>query len=368
MNFSSILNFSQNTRDTFKDVDNVKSFNKLMFDTANRSLKDITEEQANKKLRSMIFSALGISEDAKKREIKRAMRHNYRLVFQIIEDIIESQVVTGWPNDPFFKKFVEIKNGDEGDANRFYVKKNVFLQVEEIANGHHSLRRQKLGAGESFSVKVNTYGIKVYTEFLLFLTGQADLTELINAAAKARDLHLNNMLYEALLSARDKLPGNEAFKKTGALTEDKVIELCSNVHRATGVKPTIFGTEAALMKLHKILPIDWVSDTMRDEVRNTGRLGVWNGYQVAEIPQAFQPFDIFDKNAGAPVEMVANNRLMIFGADEKFIKLYYEGDPIISEARDKEDHEDMTLDYEYIYKMGVSVIITQVFGDYEFDN
>ena len=367
MNYSAILNFSQNTHSTFQDVDNVKSFNKLMFDTAHNTLEGITKDQANKKIRTMVFSALGVSEDANKKEIKRAIRRNYRLVFEIIEDLIESQVMTGWANNPFFKKYVEIKNGDEGDANQFYVKDNVYLQVEEIANGHHSLRRQKLGAGSSFSVKVNTYGIKVYTEFLLFLTGQADLTELINAAAKARDLHLNNMLYDSLMSARDQLPGNDAFKKTGTLEEGKLVDLCMNVQIATGNKPTIFGTEAALMRLHKILPIEWVSEDMKDEVRNTGRIGVWNGYQVAEIPQSFQPFNIFDKNAGAPVQMVSNNRLMVFGTEEKFIKLYYEGDPIISDIRDKDAHEDMTLDYEYIYKMGLATIITQVFGDYEFE-
>ena len=48
--------------------------------------------------------------------------------------------------------------------------------------------------------------------------------------------------------------------------------------------------------------------------------------------------------------------------DNKFIKVFDEGDAQIKEISDGDTNVDKTIEYEYQYKMGVGVVISRLFG------
>lgn len=111
--------FDENVRRAFDD-DSAKfeSFNKLMMDYAADSLDaSISKKEANEKITGKFLAAIGCDKDSSRREIRKAIRRNQSLVFDLIEDIVQNLLVTGWQADPFFMNYVEVKNLALGDKN-----------------------------------------------------------------------------------------------------------------------------------------------------------------------------------------------------------------------------------------------------------
>ena len=52
-------------------------------------------------------------------------------------------------------------------------------------------------------------------------------------------------------------------------------------------------------------------------------------------------------------------------ADNKFIKIYDEGEAQVKEVSDGDTNMDKTIEYEYQQKMGVATIINRKFGQYK---
>ena len=95
---------------------------------------------------------------------------------------------------------------------------------------------------------------------------------------------------------------------------------------------------------------------MKDERHTTGRLGIWEGIRLVEIPQSFAPNDTSKK-------LVDNTKLLIMPvADNKFIKIFNEGEANIKEVNDGNTNMDMTIEYEFQKKMGVATIVGKKFG------
>ena len=118
------------------------------------------------------------------------------------------------------------------------------------------------------------------------------------------------------------------------------------------------GTKTALSKLTALADTDWISASMKEERHTTGRLGIWEGVRLVEIPQSFAPNDTTTK-------LVDNNKLLVMPvADNKFIKIYDEGEAQVKEVSDGNTNVDKTIEYEYQQKMGVAVIVNRKFGTY----
>lgn len=146
------------TREVFAEKD-YNEFSKLMFDTA-LGKQEVSKEDANAKLREVFFSILGVDENCSKKELRKAIRRHRVDVFEVIEETMESLLVSGWGNDPFFNEYVEIKSMAIGDTNEFYVPDTSVITIAELSGNHHDLFRQRLGAGSTFSVKTSWYGAK----------------------------------------------------------------------------------------------------------------------------------------------------------------------------------------------------------------
>lgn len=61
--------------------------------------------------------------------------------------------------------------------------------------------RQKLGAGQTFSIPTSWYGVKIYTEFEQMMTGKIDWASFVQKIYVAWDNFVNGMLYTALMDA-----------------------------------------------------------------------------------------------------------------------------------------------------------------------
>ena len=354
-------NFSANVQNAFEhDAATFECFSKLMLDTAKGKVSaEYSKEEANTVIRQKMFAILGVDEDCNRRELRKAIRRNKIAVYEVIEETLENLLVSGWGENPFFNEFVEVKNYNDGDRNEFYSEDQTILTVSELAGNHHDIIRQRLGFGEAFSLKTKWYGVKIYAEYELFMAGRLDWAKFVQKIYEAFDKHLNDAIYTALMSAGSELPNQPQFNKTAPLsadTKDDLITLIEDVQAATGKEVVIMGTKAALSKLTALSDVDWISESMKEERHTTGRLGIWEGTRLVEIPQVFAPNDTSKK-------LVDNAKLLIMpAADNRFIKVFNEGEMQVKEVSDGTTNMDMTIEYEVQNKMGIGVIIGLLFG------
>lgn len=354
------LNFSTEMANVFEDVDSFMAFSQLQIDTAKNTIKDgCTQEEANAAIREKMFAILGVDAGCNKSVMRKAMRKHKDEVYEVIEEAVENLLVSGWGQNPFFNEFVEVKNQAEGDTNSFYVEDKSILTVSELSGGHHDIIRQKLKLGTSFPVKTSWYGVKIYEELEKFMSGRVDWAKMIQKVYEAFNKKVNDLVYAATMAAGTKLPNQSQFNITSALTtstKDAFIGLIQDVQAATGKEVVIMGTKAALSKLTSVGSVDWISDNMKEELHSMGRLGLFEGTRLVEIAQVFAPNDTTTK-------LIDNNKLLIMPvSDNKFIKLFNEGDTQIREISDGTVNMDETIEYEFQQKMGVGVVIGLIFG------
>lgn len=346
---------------TFEESSKYANFQKLCVDTYRKNPVGITLAEANDKIREKIRMMAGLTEDATPKQIKKAFRKTAvkEAVFEIIEDVIEDTLITGWTSSPVFEKYVETKSLALGQKNSFYVKDETIITVAEIADGHHNLERQRLGAGREFSVRVKSYGAKVYMEMSRFLQGVEDWSELINAISVAFTRLINTMLHDAFMNAGTTLPSPAQWNVRGELTpanHDRFVKLISDVQLATGGTATIVGTKVALAGLKGLGEVDWISEAAKEDVYNTGRIGTFEGTQILELPQAFAVND-------TSKYLEDDTKLLILPSNiDKFIKMYYEGVEETREISEVGDNADDTKEYEFKARFGIVPMTNVRFG------
>lgn len=360
-----LMNFDAHVREVF-DNDEAKfaSFNQLMLDVANNNLEDgITVKEANSKITAMFKNIIGCDEKSTKAEIRKAIRKNQQVLFDLIEEVVPNLLQSGWQDNPFFNEFVEVRNMDIGDQNVFYTEDETILTVSKVSGNHWDLDRQRLGKGATFSVTTSWYGIAVYSEYEKLLTGLEDFATFVTKLYEAVDRFVNESIYETFVSAAAQLPGGAGgagqWVKTGdlsAVTKDTFMTLIEDVQMATGMDVVIMGTKAALTKLEGMQNIDWVSSEMKNERYTTGKMGFFEGVRLVEIKQGFKLNDTTQR-------LVDDKQLFIMPVgSNKFVKVVNEGNPEMRQIQDNVTAQDMAYDFRYMFKMGVGVQIGLRFG------
>lgn len=360
-----LMNFDAHVRDVFENDDNkFNAFSKLMLDTANANFEEgIDAKSANEKIVSMFKQIIGCDEKSTKAEIRKAIRKNQQVLFDLIEEVVPNLLQSGWQDNPFFNEYVETKNIDIGDQNVFYTEDETILSVSKVSGNHWDIDRQRLGKGASFSVATSWYGIAIYSEYERLLTGAEDFATFVTKLYEAVDRFVNESIYQAFCDAAEKLPGGASgagqWVKTGALdtaAKDTFMTLIEDVQMATGMDVVIMGTKSALMKLEGMQDINWVSNDMKVERNTTGRIGYFEGIRLVELKQGFRLNDTTNR-------LVNDKQLFIMPTgDNRFVKLVNEGQPEMRQVNDNTTNLDMTYDYRYMFKMGVAVMIGLRFG------
>lgn len=357
------FNFSANIKNAFDNSESdFMNFSKLLSDYRLGTFESgITKADADKMIKDKFRLIMGVDEHASSKEIRRAIEFHKHEIFAVIEDVVDEMLTTGWTDNEFFRDFVEVRNLALHDQNEFVTEDKTVLSVGRIEGNHWDIDRQRLGVGETFRVPTYWVGLGVYEEFERVMTGRADWTKLVNKIYEALDYYVDGIVYEAVMSAgKQVLPGSEQFYKTSALnasSKDQLLTMVEDVQAANrGVEVVIMGTKTALSKLNAITDVDWISNSDKEDRRNLGRLGIWEGTRLVELPQVFAKNDTSQK-------LVNSNMLLIMPvADNKFVKLVYEGESRIREITDKDSQNDMTYEFKYFTKLGVSTIIGRYFG------
>ena len=333
---SKFMQFDVNVKNVFNNDENdYTAFNQLMLDYNHDALEGVTAKEANKKIVEIFRNIIGCDEKSTKAEIRRGIRRNQAVLFDLIEVVIDDALVSGWEENPFFREFVEVKNLALHDKNEFYVPDNSVLSVMKVSGNHHDIIRQRLGAGKTFSVETSWYAVKVYAEFERLLTGLEDFGTLVGKITEAFDRYINQALYEALIGVGATL-GSQWYKASviDDTTKETLRTLVMDVSMATGSEVVIMGAYAALSKVYDLTNVSWASGDMKNEKYTTGRFGYWEGIRLVELKQGFKLNDTTQY-------LIANDVLFIMPVGvEPMIKLVYEGDTQMYNVQDAGTHMD----------------------------
>ena len=364
---SKFMNFAANVQAAFdNDEKNYMNFSQLLADY-NRGVfqSGITKADADEMIKEKFRLIMGIDETASKKEIRRAINRHKTEIFEVIEEAVDNMLTSGWTDNEFFRDFVEVRNLALGDANEFETADQTVLTVGKLSGDHWDIDRQRLGLGEAFRVPTSWVGLGVYEEFERIMTGRADWTKLVNAIYTAMDTYVDGLVYNAVISAGSQvLPGSSQFYKTAALdaaAHDVFVTMIEDVQAANrGTEVVIMGTKTALSKLKNLADVNWIAKEDRTDRRNLGHVGIFEGTRVVEIPQVFAKNDTTTKL----VKNALNQDVLLIMpvADNKFVKLIYEGDAMIKEVTDNTVNQDMTYEVKYLTKLGVATIIGRYFG------
>ena len=368
MRNNNFVKFSASTRDAFENNENnYVNFSQMLTDYGKGVFQSgITKADADALIKEQFNRILGIDENSKPRDIRYAIEEHKLEIFRVIEETIDNLLTTGWTDNEFFRDFVEIKNLALGDTNEFHTVDESVLTVGKLSGNHWDIDRQQLGYGKDFRVETYWIGLGVYEEMERVMLGRSDWGKLVNAIYTAVDKYVDELVYTAMTTAGSKvLPNSDMFYNTGALSQENKADLLEMIENVQGVnrgaEVVIMGTKSALSRLSNLVPVDWRSETDKEDHRNTGHVGIWEGTRVVEIPQVFAKNDLTTK-------LVDPNVLLIMPlVDNKFVKLVYEGDSRVRAIEDNTTLNDMTYEFKYMTKLGVSTLIGRYFGTWNIE-
>ena len=133
------FNFAANVQKVFNDdANDFVAFSELLTETALGNQK-VDKKEADNKIVEVFRGALGLGEHPTQKEVRQALRRNQALVFDIIEETVQSLLVSGWGNDPFFMKYVDQRNLALGDKNEFVTEDDSVMSVMRVAGNHHDI-------------------------------------------------------------------------------------------------------------------------------------------------------------------------------------------------------------------------------------
>jgi hypothetical protein len=109
-------------------------------------------------------------------------------------------------------------------------------------------------------------------------------------------------------------------------------------------KVQIWGTETALANVTDTFGY---SDTAKDGANGVGYWGEFRGASLFSLPQGYQP--------KSQTFAVSSNHLIVVPANEKLVKVVFEGDPIVN-MTDGMDRADLQPEFMYGRRVGVAAL------------
>lgn len=362
-----VLNVFANHNTTYEQMYNLMkdvALRKEIFDENTNRI--ISKAEANEKIAQFSREILGIGKNPKKKEMRRAMRDHGNELFDIIIDVIDEVITTGWGNEPWFEFLVEYKNIDYGDEQDFKVDSPSVLVISKQGESHHDHILQRILPGQPISIPTARYGAKVGADINRFIVGQEDWATLVDAISKAFIKKIQELAAAQITALKTQLPAN--VKGTGALNStnkpafDKVIAKVQGAN--DGAEVIIMGTKVALKDITAIADVNWGAKDQRDAVMNTGTIGIYEGVRLVEIPQRYS-----DKTLADSAKMISDEELLIVpvGYDARPIKFVDEGDTEITSVEEKGESNgrwDDIMTYEVQRRMGSGVVVGRLIGNW----
>ena len=341
-----------------KDV----ALRKDIFDEKNK--RTISYAEANEKILQFSHEIFGITKNSSRKEMKRAYRDHKDEWFDIVIDVIDEVIATGYGNTSWFDYLVEYKNIAYGDEQDFQVNTPSVLVISKQGESHHDHILQRILPGQPITIPTGRYGAKVGADINKFMVGQLDWASLIEHISEAFVKKVQELAAAQIVTLKTQLPA--AVKGTGALNSttkanfDKVIQKVSSAN--DGAEVVIMGTKVALKSITAIADVNWGAKDQRDNMMNTGTIGIYEGTRLVEIPQKYSDRTLSDASA-----LISDAELIIVpvGYDAKPIKFIDEGETEITSVEEKGESNgrwDDLMSYEVQRRMGAGVVIGRLLG------
>lgn len=303
-----------------------------------------SEDEANELIRNAILKAAGCENGWD----PYLFQHNKHLVFKILSEILDE--VVGEQIMKQYETWVDFRSVALGDTIEFRVPNNDLFEVGIVADGTDNLRRQRIMHNK---IAMNSFqlGLKIYEEYLMFVMGKIDWNDMVSRVAKSVENALMRIIVKGIENAYVPV-GNEKYGFAGTYSDDEVLRVAENVQAKTGLRPVIYGSKSALANLRKSSAALW-SEAEKEEVRRAGHVGLFNGYDVVEIPNFMDNKD----------ELVLNqNVLFIIPDGTKIVKLLNEGNAEVHETTDQHNRADGQIEFQYIARFQLGVLRSNVYG------
>jgi hypothetical protein len=274
-------------------------------------------------------------------------------IFAIMSEVMNVTIPNHIKQDEFIKEYAEFKSVPEGDSNEFVIPDATKLVVSRFSGGHWNIDRQKFQGKKVVSIPTQWYGVRMYEEWDRVIRGYSTVGEMFNKISESVADQISQNIYVAFNNTGSYLPGD--FKVTGAFDKDLLLELADRVMAQTGKRAKIVGTRPGLSLISDGIGDGWVSQRMADERNATGVTRFWEGIPTVVLPQALIS-GTYDFRIDPKVVRVVPDGY-------KPIKVLYEGDPRIRSLEPK-DNEDQTYEVQTQIKVGVAVVMPELFGEY----
>lgn len=282
-------------------------------------------------------------------------RNHKNEIFTVWEVVLNTNLPNAWENSAFYRQFVESHNGAIGDKNEFLVNDNSVLVASTFSGNHWDTDRKKVSGNRAFSLDAEWLYIRLYDDFERFLKGVITLVELVQKMQKAMQNAIDSKIYTSFNGAGAFLPS--AFQVTGTYDRDKMLDLIQRVEVATQKGVVLAGTKTALSAITKGMSAEWIANSQKEELATTGTIlkNTGLGVEGIAIPQTFY--------RGSYDFKVDNKSIFVLPDDEKFVKVWFEGETRAREMNMHDTH-DQTIDTQIQTKVGVGVVFSNVFGKY----
>lgn len=303
-----------------------------------------SEEDANNLIRKAVLKAAGCENKWDHYMFQQNKYMVFKLLSEVLDEIVGEQVMKQ------YEAWVDFRNVALGDTIEFKVPNQELFNVGIVADGVDNLRRQRIMHNK---IAMNGFqlGVKIYEEFMMFQLGRIDWADMINRVAKSVENALMRIIVKGIENAYVPT-GNEKYGFAGTYNDDEVLRVAENVQAKTGLKPVIYGSKSALANLRKSSSALW-SDAEKEEVRNMGHVGKFNGYDVVEIP------NFMDNNDEL---VLKQNMLFIIPDGCKIVKLLNEGQAEVLEVNEQHARADQQIEYQFMTRYQLGVLKSSVYG------
>ena len=320
----------------------------------------LTPEEA---ISNAFFSIMGLEKGkATVEDIQLAFRkEEVRLgVFAIVEEVIREGILTETWRNPFMDQFVESRSQKRGDSTEFYIEAKQELHVSRISkDGKVALDRQRFDQGESITIKVETYGIKVYEHLARIMLGRADWGTLVAHLNAAVEKFIQEKVYAEFAAIVDRIPA--AFEVVAtAPTKEAILRAVRNVQLVSGAQQVMLvGTGLALSKLEGVDVVGGATEAMKNELHQSGALRVFHGIPLVELPQAVKKYGLNGESVG---ELLQPDDIIYILPNNigKPIKMIVE--PELIDINESGVRVDDTIEFAVRFSFGLAVLTGRALG------
>lgn len=195
-------------------------------------------------------------------------------------------------------------------------------------------------------------GVKIYEEFLMFRLGRIDWVDMVNRVAKSVDNALMQIIVKQIENAYGTGEVDDKYSVKGTYSDAELIRIIQNVEAKTGQRVAIYGSASALAKV-RIESKELFCERDKEDIRNNGYVGVFNGRECVELP------NFMDKDDNL---VLSTAHLFIVPAGTKMIKLLNEGNAEVYEVTDQHNRADNQIEYQFINRFQLGVLKSNVYG------